>query len=409
MYNETLQKMYSAIFYLLAFFLSCVFSAAAEKEYEKRDKKILFIILSMISISIPCFVAGFRNISVGTDTKNYFEVFNSVKNEIDFRESYRFWGIGDGFSLAFLMLIKIISNIFHSYSIFLFIIELFIVIPIYIVAFKNRHIAPIWTYLMVFYFLFFNSSLNIMRQIAAASIMLLAFFYVLEKKYCKFLFCCVIACFFHRTFFIGLMAIIFALLTIQFRNKSTRMIFSFSVMIVLFAIIGIAPIILEMLLDWGILSGRGTGLLKIIFSRNDDYINTPFKGLNTSAYIVIIFRFIFVVMATILVRKDKYIKNNTLYITISLIMMLDAIAYASVSLLYNTYYIQRITLYIDYYFILFLPYMQFCKRFKNYVFVKPNKIYLSEIILFSVLLIYWAFAYIYHGYDYTNLYFINTL
>lgn len=183
--GENVHKLLSAVIYLIVFFMSCFFTALAHQSNERKNK-IEFTICSIIAIVIPCVLAGSRNISVGTDTQNYNEIFISIKHAASLEESYSYWGIIDGLSFPFILLNRIVSKLFGSFSIMLFIFELFAVIPIYIIAFYYKSIAPAWVVLFVYYMMFYNTSLNISRQSIAAALMMLSLMYIYKQQFTSF-------------------------------------------------------------------------------------------------------------------------------------------------------------------------------------------------------------------------------
>lgn len=190
------------------------------------------------------------------------------------------------------------------------------------------------------------------------------------------------------------------------------MFYTLSTIIIVISVL-LAPKILNYLCLNKIITGRGTGLLQIIFDTSDKYLSTVFKGLNKSAYLMILFRFILIGIQFIFLKGGNISQKDQHYKRISTICFLNNVFYVMVSLIYHTYYVQRITLYIDYYFVLLLPYMYWGKlshyKMKKYETITYRNTTPSALVMFIVLLIYWFFAFIYHGYDYTNMFILNTL
>lgn len=405
-------KLLSAAIYLLIFLTSCFFAFLAEQSLEKNNRK-KFILYSITALILPCALASGRNISVGTDTQNYYEIFKSIQAAVSMDEAYKYWGVIDGLSYPFVLLNRIVSRLFGSFSMMLFIFELFAVFPIYIIAFYYINKAPSWIVLFVYYMMFYNTSLNISRQSIAVSFMMLSLIYIYKHKYVKTILCFGIAYIFHKTFYIGLLAIGFYFINKHISsNLKKELLCILSVIIIAICVLQ-APVILNYLLSNKIIRGRGIGLLQVIFDTSDTYIGTAFKGLNKSAYLMILFRFIFIGVQYVFLKGGIICKEDKHYNRISIICFLNSVLYAMVSLIYNTYYIQRITLYLDYYFVLLLPYMYSGKTPKytkeGRMIIDYKQISLNKFIFFVFLFVYWYFAFIYHGYDYTNMYFINTL
>lgn len=410
MYGEELQKLLSAATYMIIFFVSCFFTALADQSYEKKNK-MKFVLYSATAILIPCILASSRNISVGTDTHNYYEIFTSIQKSASIDTAYQYWGVIDGLSYPFVLLNRMVSKLFGSFSMLLFIYELFAIFPIYIISFYYRDKAPAWVVLFVYYMMFYNTSLNISRQSIAVAFMILSIFLIYKHKYIKTILSLGVACIFHKTFYIGLLPIIYYFFDKHISNNQRKKVFRIFSIIIIVTFVLEAPIILDYLLSSKIISGRGTGLLQIIFDTSDKYIDTVYKGLNKSAYLMILFRFVFIGIQYAFLKGGNISRKDKHYKRICMICFLNSLFYAMVSLIYNTYYVQRITLYLDYYFVLLLPYMywgKMSKRTDKMVNVY-KRISLNKLTFITITFIYWYFAFIYHGYDYTNMYFVNTL
>mgnify|MGYP003300167283 CR=1 FL=1 len=78
-----------------------------------------------------------------------------------------------------------------SSSVATFSIQAFTIVPIFAALALNRKNAPVWPGMLVYYLLYYNSTLNMMRQWMAMGVLLLAFRLLLRKKYigCLLMFC----------------------------------------------------------------------------------------------------------------------------------------------------------------------------------------------------------------------------
>lgn len=401
-HSDTLQQVLSLVFYIISFCCSCCFTFFAEKKLNTNNK-LEFYFWSILAILIPCLVAGLRNISVGTDTENYFYIYKSIAEVHNYSMAFETFGL-QGFRPLFILFAKLVYEFFDSYNVFLFIMQLTEILPIYFIALKRRNIAPMWSYLFVYYFMFFNMSLNIMRQVISASYMLLSFLFLQDKKYFKFLFCCLISSAFHQSFFLPLVVFslygVYKVLKPTIGNKTIGVLIFAVCLLVVYNISSL----LVLLAEQGLLSGRGASFLMTILSNSSTYGNSPFKGLNLSAYAVIFMRF-FLALGTYLLVKKKFRTND--FSVLFIVLLFNAFFYGLISLLFNTYYIYRIMLYFDYYFIIFLPYLV-CNQYRHgRIGINFHRISVNELFFVISLVSYWAFAYIYHGYDYTHLYFVG--
>lgn len=145
-------------------------------------KKSLFL-YSIIAI-IMYFTFGLRDVSVGTDTKNYIQMFNIINsNGVD--------GIliSEVVEPAWLMLNKIIYYLGGTWSDMILVSGLIVLLPVFFTFWKfsaNPFLSLLLYYLLGFYF----SSFNILRQMIAVSIVFFAYSkYFNDKKilpYCIF-------------------------------------------------------------------------------------------------------------------------------------------------------------------------------------------------------------------------------
>lgn len=188
--------------YLIGFALSVALIAFGE-----RKRLPVFLAFSIAALLIPCLIAGLRAPQVGTDVMVYVRPLTRAaisSNSIEeFFGSYWFaeWRnlYVREYDIGFSLLVYIVSKLTHNLAAVLFAIQAVITIPIYVAVARNRKHLPVWLGMAVFYLLFFNSTLNMMRQWAAMGFLLLSFQMLTEKKYWLTALLGVIAFFFHST------------------------------------------------------------------------------------------------------------------------------------------------------------------------------------------------------------------
>lgn len=199
--------------YLICFFLSCFIIKRIEK-YEA--KSLNFLTGSAIAILFPCLMAGLRDVSIGTDVEVYAKpLFILAENAIDLADYlnskylylYTAKFVTD-FEIGFSLMIYLVTKIFHSFFIELFIIQLLVIAPIYksLVYFKGKF--PIWLGMAVFYLMYYNTSLNMMRQWIAMAFLLYGFHFILENKYTLYFIIIGFAMLFHKSALIGIIVFI---------------------------------------------------------------------------------------------------------------------------------------------------------------------------------------------------------
>lgn len=183
--------------YIITFILSILFASIGTKE--KRNNPFLYYALLFISIIIPALVAGYREESIGTDTSNYLGIFYRAVSCNSFAEMAALSDMEVGFQYFVFLCSRISSNP----VIFFFLLQIITLIPIYkSIVESNINIS---FGLFIYYFLFFNMSLNISRQAVAISLILLSTTYLINGKYKQVIIYSLIAFLFHNTAIICLL------------------------------------------------------------------------------------------------------------------------------------------------------------------------------------------------------------
>lgn len=210
--------------YVICFLISSLFFWLSEKQ----QKSTLFF--ASIAIFIPCFLAGIRANSVGTDVSVYLEpmILNaksaqSFQNYLlsSWQQGWVVRGVND-IEIGFSVLVYLIIKMFNSRHVLQFVIQALTIIPIYI-GLVERKEKNLWIGMFVYFCFFYNISLNIMRQAIAMSFVFCAFQYLIEKKNVQFWIIMFSACLFHTTALIGfVLYFIYEYLELRIFNKSKR-------------------------------------------------------------------------------------------------------------------------------------------------------------------------------------------
>lgn len=141
------------------------------------DSNKLWII---IDIGIILFLAIFRDITIGTDYKNYYSIITGLQN-VPFNNIISY--ADDCYiEIGFVFLSKVLLVICNSPLFVFFVWYLVIIGGIVYFALKNNVDPKLSLYLFITFSLF-NQSLNTMRQYIAAAIILFAICKFKEKKY----------------------------------------------------------------------------------------------------------------------------------------------------------------------------------------------------------------------------------
>lgn len=193
--------------YLIGFALSILLIAYAEKK-----RLPVFLGISVIALLIPCLIAGLRQQNIGTDVMVYVKPLTtaaiSAEDLSQYFDSYWFldWRnmYAQDYELGFSLLVYLVAKLTRSLGAVLFAIQAFMVVPVYIALARNRKEFPVWLGMLIYYFLFYNATLNMMRQWVAMAFLLLAFQMLRERKLWLTVVLVVVAFFFHDTAIVAL-------------------------------------------------------------------------------------------------------------------------------------------------------------------------------------------------------------
>jgi len=146
-------------------------------------------ILTVLIIAIvPSLLAGFRAFDVGTDTSSYVRYFNYSDLQFDLLTSneYFFW-----------KLFEFSNNLFNDVSITFFLIAFLTYGLAFIAIFQLVRKEHVGVVTFIYLCLFYQEGFNIIRQMLALSIILLAIPYILERKRIKYILLVIVGTLFH--------------------------------------------------------------------------------------------------------------------------------------------------------------------------------------------------------------------
>ena len=188
------------IIYILTFALSLLGVKIADLWYDDQRR---FLAGSFLAVLPPILIAGLRDSTVGSDMELYIvPIFNGIasngQNLMEFIDSY------PDIEIGYLFINYVIAQLTDQPFFLLLSIHILIIIPLYITAMKWReHLSPA-LFIFIFYMIFFQESMSIVRQSIALSFSMLAFAFFWEKRYIHYFIFMIIAFFFHQTAVIGL-------------------------------------------------------------------------------------------------------------------------------------------------------------------------------------------------------------
>lgn len=183
------------MFYLVLFIVCSFLFAIAEVAYPK-DKR-MFYLVSYISIFLLSLFAGLRDVSIGTDTTFYgVDVFKSAaKSKSPIADAF----IDISWIEPLFFLLNRFASYFGGFSVALF----FIMFVQLVFAFhglkRYMNKVPLWVLMLAYVLLFYNLTLNLMRQGIALAFVLYCLKYVDRKKLFMLLLMSILGFLWHKT------------------------------------------------------------------------------------------------------------------------------------------------------------------------------------------------------------------
>ena len=161
-----------------------------------RIKRKRFCIFSAF---ILIFFAAMRDVSVGRDTSLFCASYETIiNNDWSFYSS-----ISDRYEFGFFALCKILGYLSDSPQLLIVVTSICIISAIYYLVYKNSK-DLVLSIIIFIGFQFYATSLNLMRQMLALSILIVGYQnFLKKKKYVLYTIICLIACLFHKSAIMG--------------------------------------------------------------------------------------------------------------------------------------------------------------------------------------------------------------
>lgn len=208
--------------YIWTFLISSGLVYVAERF---KNNKLLVYLLLIIAIILPATLAGMRSDIIGTDVRNYAEpMFNAAVLSNNFSD-FVSTAIAHNSETAYSILLYFSSRLSNQLFVSLFLTHLLIISSVVFGLWKfkqkyNKNISVFFA-MLLFYFVFYNTSLNMIRQSIAMFIIFWAFNFLLKQNYLKYLISLIIAMNFHRTAMFGLLILlIYYFVVVKAWNKN---------------------------------------------------------------------------------------------------------------------------------------------------------------------------------------------
>ena len=386
------------IIYIFIFALSLLGVKIADIWYD--DQRRLWA-GSLLAVLPPIIIAGFRDSTVGSDMELYIvPIFDGIasngQNLAEFIDSY------PDIEFGYLLLNYVVAQVTDLSFLLLICIHILIIIPLYVTAMKWRdYLSPV-LFMFIFYMIFFQESLSIVRQSIALSFSMLALTLFLkpqidtrekmETDMRRFVYsgvCLVIAFLFHQTTVIALSFPIIFFIVDRF---SMRQAYAFYIGVALAIVVFFLN--LDSLLIWLIDSGYID--LKFIKYTSADDTFAPVLG--AANFVVKVLTIAYLVYIMIIYKADSLIKFFLVVAVLDMLFSLCALIMQP---------LDRISLYFRLVSCISLPYLIY-----NYpvFFTDEDTPYTRPVegIVCVILFVYWFYVYMLGNYDDTADYQISS-
>ena len=158
--------------YISIFLISTTLACCSEQLYRKNKRELGAIVAIIMVVSISIF-AGARSTSVGTDTEyylvNHFNLAQGYKNQ--FPEFLKYMYKYEEVDVLYIVLVYICSIGFGNVHVLMFALSLITNTFMYLALIQKREQISVSTGWFIYCFIFYNTTLNIMRQSCAIAIL----------------------------------------------------------------------------------------------------------------------------------------------------------------------------------------------------------------------------------------------
>ena len=360
--------------YILVFLLSIFFAYFANVK-KQQGNSLLFYVFSFLCIAFPVILAGARDYNVvGTDSSNYYALFERAAYARSFTHMLAY--NPSDMEMGFQYIVFLISRITSDSFVFFSVIQCLIIVPVYVAL----HLFPVKLSpslgMFVYLFLFYNTSLNILRQCVALSFFLLAIVFLIKRSYIKY-WIVILACFFiHRTAIIGVPVFLFYLMSTKYPIRKNLI-----KNLLLLALLSVISFVIL----------QNTNLINAFVSQREVYSNY-LNAVNESSislssfllYLYILFRFH---------MSGKLLQERTMDFFLFM-------SFCAVIVIFLTIFGQvmsRFVLYFTITYVFSIPYVYKCVSFykKSNTYHSYNNTLLYEVITLFCLM--WYFSIILRG------------
>ena len=349
----------SLIFYGIVIIITVVFT-----NLSLRVKGNLYRgIFKYCAILVPSIVAGIR-CNVGTDYNLYSKSFNLIKSNYDV-------GRYEDFEIGYKLLNKFVAYIGGNFNLLLFIMSFFTILFMYKALVNEKENISVTFGMLVYMLMYYQTSLNLLRQCLAISICIYAITCLNRKSIFNYLFYVLVASLFHRSALICL-----GIILVKYIFESEKM------KVLKWAILGISIFL--------VFNKQIIGEIVGILLKSDYYSGYFLRETESGGSLILYFIKILPILLICVLASDKFKgnKNMRLYYYVILCGYILGILRA-----FSMTQVQRISYYFTYLTVIVAP----------FAIINMPKKYLKTVQYIFVLYLVckWYVDFFYNGYSET--------
>lgn len=336
-------------------------------EIRQKNLKIISFLLASISILVISALAGYRDYTIGTDVMVYGNPWfqNAVGMQGNFF-LYTKWAMSSSIGCLYATFNYIVAHFTNNPHWFYFWYSLVENSIIYLSIKRNKDIISPPLGWAVYLFMFYNMTLNVLRNGMAFAIILWGLKYIREQKLVKYLVVIFIAYQFHNTAVIAIVPY-FVYYFFNRNNSSYSIIKKISIVFITMIIVVVFTQLSSGLTSYNLINGR-----------YDLYTQS---GTNGGFLIHLVLTCVPLIVLYV-IQNDKDDIDHDVFESYLLIATILGLMNKKLA------YLSRITLYFDIYFIISIPFIISHGRLFKY-----KNINLNIVIIYIYLVIYWILVY----------------
>ncbi len=350
------------IIYLLSFFLSYLILISSERV----RTKCIRLVMILVALLIPSVLAGLRDYSIGTDISVYGNIWfqNAIQSKDIF--TYLKWASSSDIGIVYAILNYIVSVFTTDPHWFYFTLSFITIGFTYKTAIDNKDLVNVPFSMLVYYLLFYNQSLNLLRQSLAMVFVACTFKYLRTKNLGMIGLFSVLAVLTHSSAII-VVAIIATYFSV---NSNYKTIAKISIIAASFISVLFLNQLIELLVH-----------LKFLTSRYESYLSVYQRG---GGYVRLFLLCIPYLLLMITCNKKNQNVHRSLTYYLIMATFLSFLAFRMT-------YLSRIAYYFDIFLIITIPFIDMNSNLK----IRIKSIELNRIILIIMVFAYWVYVYVY--------------